>query len=1321
MKIKVQCEHCMSVIELPKMLAGQQVKCSSCGQAIVAKEMKSGGKQDADLGGALMSDDLFKSDQMQPQQPSGQGQTNPFGVPMGGNAGGQGADQSGLMPGGMTGAGGSGGFPGAGGTADMSGKGKAKIGSRKGIAMGTTADMASNNGGDDDMQSRMERLYGIYAGEELNRGKKGKFTLGLGISLGVVLIGMVVGGKLAWDAMGEKSDDITLVDGGDDTGNSSVNLPIRSRGADSTVKWEAVGADGLSELRIERGEIYVSRELDGSAYDFELRVRPVKEDKSQYNTTMKTVLFRAVEEDGEFVQVDMQPVGKVNSVTGEYVFELHDGGFAEVQGLKNHLYYRLNVLDPDGKRLIETPVAKFPMMKMPKVRTNRVTWRPNDAGSESDEMNVLFYLDIPDWDDVLVHRISKREEIDEVVPQSQLEVPMRVMARIVVPMKADISDTGAVNWQDQMMEYQVRTIAGINGNDPVGLIPVLGDGPDVVRMLPNVKEFQNLTVEPRRDLRGQLVGQTVMFKAKSTGELEQLDLVYVGSPKQMTVVPYDNQVKVSWNGESVIATADAFEGPIAYAVYRVDRNGLRERIALLDPNVTEYQDTDVNVGERYQYEVAVVPAGSPSDDSYVKTNGWMAGFGTIPMLVKHRPTVSSGLVTTEAGLSQLNIVMGQPELVYPGTCRDAIEGMNAVVKLLREEGGVTLIDRRKAMDFYEGSDRSGMSVREVWKGTPAHLEFAFVDETTLGGTMVSLWVKDFVSGGQHKIYEAKSGEISLMDLAMAVKKYVLPLKRDGGGVAVRQTGRPENVVVEPLQIADQMRKYYGVGKLNKAIKNVLFKELDGANVVSLREAGGVEANGTMLIGGRAWLTENDGVGVSIRAIDVATGEVRGEKFIAEMNEQSIKEIGAWADGLEVVKETMQRENSVLLSKEMRVERLNVVWSQMSGAKLSWRDLPRGDLDKEVVSFGAEMPCRLEGEGVRENDDLLSRVKPYVSVWCPQTFDAWTGMYAKYLEADYKGFENGYKKLTRLEDGVQGSDVKLFVRGRVVGDGGSVNMGGKARITERDVVLGSVLPGNGKRNGVLDYWRELSQRFEDEPYVCSEAWGKVDDKVARAFLKGVMHRVQHGRYGTLEKRLKRPPTLARYVAAKKLFGMKDRESYDFIKEVARVCTFVQKNFDKADNPNERLLVQNAILILVYEKDATTIKLLDNKSRRRQFFERGEVNADMMRMFVDASEKAWEWDEAEFLAGVDWREFKWKSVDEMRMITDEKPELFTREHYERMREWLGAPMVNGYVSFRRSYPEKTEAVVVEEVTENGTAVERVEPEEESENSFDFLKRR
>ncbi|QDU34863.1 hypothetical protein KS4_29390 [Poriferisphaera corsica] len=1298
MKIKVQCEHCLTIFDLPAVLQGQTVKCRSCGEALKAEPMKADDSSGAaGIGnGALLGGDLFSPNANQDNQ----GQI--------------GGEASGLMPGGMAGGQpsqdqgqGQEGFPGAGGT------GSSGIGARRGLK---AEDLGVQGAGQthDEMQSRMERLYGMYAGEELQKGKKGKFTLGLGVALAVICIGVVGGGYLVWQTLGDSSDvGGTVADGPKDAQPIDI---IGKTISDEDEKWEVAEDAMLSELSVAGGEVFAKWQDRGRQYGFEMRVTPSKSDREAFKGNIRGVLYRSLTKDGDYVQVDKRPVGKMNHVTGELVFEMKDNSFMDEEKVGNFVYYRLVVLDREGKRVIDSPVGEFPVVRMPLVKAGRVKWNPMAEGVESGEMTVKVYLDMPGWDHVLIHRVASREGISEMLPDTKLGAPMRVMMSCVMPVGADITDTGLVNWQVASNEELIRRVDGESDLSPVGLLPVYGDGDDVVDMVPNVREFENLTVEQRRDMRGNLLSRGIMFKPKVSGDLHEVSIAYAGQPTDMTVVPYEDEVKLSWDGASVAATASAYADPMGYAVYRVSGRGERKLLDVLNINVSEYRDTQVEVNGRYRYEVVVVPIGSPNDDGLVKSNAWVADVGELPVLVAYRPRVESDWVKAEQGLAALNIVLGQSELVYSGSSMETINGLDAISEVLRKEGNVQILDRTRVGLFYDAMSRNGVKERDEWQGLPAHLEFVFVDESRVDGTRVALWVKDFMSGGKRKLYEAKVGELSLTELALAVKKYVSPLKRSGAfsGVADAK-GRPVHALVGPIVMADQMRKYYGADRLAAELEGKLFEVLDGVNVSNLRESTGLPGQGTLMLTGRVWLDDAGEAGITMRGIDVSTGEVIGEKRINVIDEGAMNVLGEWVRGLQVSKQTRDREDSVLIGKEKMMGRLHQVWAQMGGVQI-----PMG-LDGEVyvgefIGLGAERPAALSCQqalGVRDENDPLLRVKPFVGGECSLLLDDWVAKYASYVEADFKGFQMGYQTLIdRLKSD---EDLgRVYVRGQLIEIDSRMKLRGSPRQSERDIVLTTVLPGYQGEGSGLDYFTQLSKDFEAAPYAAGEAWGRVDEQISLEFLKGVVHGVDRGRFGTLPRKIKRPPSFAKYVAARKLFGMGHREAVEYVKNVARICTFVQRNLGRAGAvAADHVPVQNAILILMYEKDPETIKRMNQRSFRKTHFPSGEATADMMRMFIDADEQAWEWVDDGFMEGVDWQLFKWRSVMEMRMITDEKPDLFTEAHYVQMRDWLGAPIQHG-IKHRMRYPE----TVGEPSIEFGVEAVEKEKEEVSSSPFDFL---
>ena len=1257
MKINVKCLNCQSVFQVPDLFAGQTVKCPSCSKSVLVPQADSGaedkvGQEDGGgIGqGAVMQDFDFNAL-----------------APNAGNAGSQARG------------------------------GKRRVQRTAGVKAGASKNPGSEAIGDD-LSGRMERLYGIYAGEELQNNRKGKFTMGLGISLGVVLIAVVGGGYMAMQmfkgaATVTEGPELTMpVDF--DKDQMAENL----QKIDKSKLWTAAGDAMVSSAVLEYGRIEAEWKNDGQTYAFKMRVKPEGNVSGRLKSLAKAVLYRSFEENGDYYQANKVSLDSFNRTTGELVFQLMDAKVIDKEDKHNHVYYRIVLEDHEGKRIIDTPIQKFPVVKKPSVRGGNMVWKPvNPDEKNAAKISCDFYLDVDGWRDVVVYQIASNEAILQRLPEFAVEESQNVKLSFVMPTYATIDNTGAVEWQCHSVQHQVKRIARAGKGYVVGLIPVYGQENTFATMLPDEDEFEDFMIQDKKNSVGMTVGKTLVFKSKTTGRMESVEIPYVAGPTQVMMMPFDDQVKLSWDAKELSSTLNAYTERVAIAIYRESKSGGRKLVDVIDPMISEYSDKSVKAGDSYRYELVLTSALMPGREPVLRTNSWIADAGVVPVLVKYQPRVSTEWISPEEGLDQLNVVLGKSQLSVSGTGMDALAARKILADVVSKYEGVSLMDREIVKAYYakchESATAGGNLEEMVWTSKPAHMELVFVDENRVDGNYLQLWAKEFCSGKSRKLYEAKIGEVSEAELIVAIENCVKPFASKNDIVAEKVA--PRQVIVEPLNAVEQMCLCFNGDDVSESLRKGLVRELDGVNVLMLGEAGEageVESLGTLALGGRVWTNTEGGRGVSLRAVDLATSEVVGMKFVEKLNAAAIREVASWVKELKVGDKEKRYMTSALRVRENKYKPLSKVWNALKpmygiGKANAGEVLHEG---VKTFAFGAVKPAGLMGMGIagaREGGDPLATARPYVAVETPLMFDMWVKTYAKFAEQDGKAFLDGVNAIYDAAREEGGPILpRIVVRGKEVYAGETaIEMHQGPGVTMHNLVVGAYEKVPHTEVPMATYFEELREDFYQNPYVSYHVWKQVPIEVSESFLKGVMHGLEKGRFKGLEKRHNRPVELARYAAAKILADSGSREAQ---KMVDGVQEFSRRACRKLKTLRRELSAENAkypplaLMVMLFEDDDSAKKNLKSSYVRGKFFVDVD-NVDLLRMLLDRmGGEVLKWNSRK---NIDWSKFVWRNLAEMKYIAQNHAREMTKEEYVQICKWAGIEAKKG-ISHKKKYQVK-----------------------------------
>ena len=654
MSIQTTCRGCGSVFSAPDSLEGQAVKCPGCGQTVrvpsadqpQAPASIPPAPSSRDIGNAGSSFDMS----LDALSPPSAGGPPPTGKRRRGSSKSSKAGRTGVFK-------------------SQSSRAGTSMGTSHGTSMGTshgtTFDQpVGGSAGDDQFDERMDRLYGVMTNKQLARAKRGRFTIGFVVSIGVVLIVTVVGVVLAMQAFNNGptvvvSETTAPVVADPDAepveAVTAVSL-ARPQLVDPDIIWAPVTTDTAASAMPESVAIETQWADDGRRHAFEVRLPASIADT-------QIVLYRSDEADGTFAQVDraIEP----ESDTDATVFTLNDTSFGKLTG--NHAYYRVTGFDAQGKILFDAPMLQYPIVEKPVVDRNRLTWQPHGSSSGAPQVAVRVYLDEPGWEEVLIGRVDGAGPLNVALPVSPVRAPLRTVMATVMPTRLDLNEAGEGQWQQRLTEHMVATVAA-DGADamPAGLLPVIDESGLSYRMLPSEALFTDVTLN-EEVVPGQPVTQSLAFRLDGDPTVQMISSQGPPNVSNLRAVPFDRAVRLSWDNALLLDHRGRYADDIALGVFRQLGNGPSELIATLPLEATSYTDREARNGERYIYAVGVTSAAAPGSAPLLNVDAWAAGVGELAVMVKAAPTTQSSPVLPEPSLSRLHVSLGLPELAYEAT------------------------------------------------------------------------------------------------------------------------------------------------------------------------------------------------------------------------------------------------------------------------------------------------------------------------------------------------------------------------------------------------------------------------------------------------------------------------------------------------------------------------------------------------------------------------------------------------------------------------------------------------------------------------------
>jgi hypothetical protein len=1251
MKITVTC-GCGSTFEAPSQLAGQTVRCPSCRAPLaVPTEVPAASEPELDL------NDLSALDQVS-LDASTQGST------VGRSA--------------------------MGGTARGGSMGGSRI-KRAASGKSSTGDQAISQEVDD----RMTRMYEVYSGKKMNfgggSGSKLKLVIGLGIALVTIGGGIMIGVQVLKTEYSDSLDKMGNIISGE--GGDSIDVPVvekaRTQNANASEQWLAPVSSQLSSAELANTLVQADAQ-DESRITFEVQIVPVsKASDRRLSMATSVALFRSLHADGPFTQVDRVKVDGFDSATGSLTFELFD---AELAGLEtNQLHYRLSGYDSDRKRLFDTPAAGFAYISTPVVQGGRVLWKPRAVDQPIPAIRIGARLDAPGWEEVLLWQVVADGPINQSLPDLPGGLPMVVESSVYRPIQIELDTRGLGRWQMQWVGHELNRL-GKAGATVTGVAPFAYANRLDYRMTPDEEQFSS--VSKSWDSSGQAgVSRVVMFTPDG-GPTQTAAVVSPAVLTDITATAYDGRVHLSWDSSALLAGLDRYAGQIEIAVRRIDEHGGESMVARLPVDSTGYTDTDVLNGLKVTNEVSLVQAGGAADPM-VHADAWVKGHGALAVMTAFPFTNMTTRVSPELGLDRLHVSLGINELSYAGSGLSSVTLHNRLVELLTQTPGLVVVDRASQRSFVGAPALTGVNTT-LW-GSAAQVHLRLVDSTTSDGNLLSLWATDMATGQPRLIARVNAAQaVDQADLFVTKLQTYLESRMPSGVPDAPVAGEaPSLVVVGPIHPVDQPVLYYRTAELAEQLAQAGDQMPGGLPVVSRRfwlddtqqDPGAIDHNGlggAVLVVGRAWTSEDSLPGVSLRAVDAASGKLIDRFETDRLTPQALREFADWCVSLRALPNTESGDESPLLLAESSLAHIHPVWRDAasnqrgSGHQGSLSNTSGTDnQDGPVLSFGLPMPMALSGlqEVVeRDIDHPLYMLRPYVAPQHPLTFEGWVKAYAQYIEADSAAFVAGFEQVRRVQQANPGPIYpRLILRGehKFIGDGSIPSAASGFRVSPAALNVRTFFPMGVAGQPMIDYREDLSRAYRTRPWMLSRAWKLVKTPIAEPFMRGELFGVKDGRYGRLTFPEKPAPFVS-YIAARLLADMGNREAFTYKQKslalAAQALTELTESGRGSLNEEQMKWATDALLVLIYEKDPGTIKRLSDQRFRQRFLSvEPDMQSDVLRMLIDqAGPVAWEW--AGEFQSIEWAGFCWQSRDEMDMVTLSRADLFSETELLAIRTWL-----------------------------------------------------
>lgn len=1104
----------------------------------------------------------------------------------------------------------------------------------------------------EEFQGRMQRLYGLYTNRGLAIHRRGKFTLGLGISLAVVLLAGVIGffllktrSKSGPMITQTNKEFINAVDTRSPrTEVHTAKAAKQVQVTDDGVLWSSPTPDNHSEIRLRQFTIDLEWEDLGRLHQFMVTFKLESTKDAGLMRQAQVILYRAETETGPFRQVDKSSINV--GATDEPRIQLMDATFPKTE--KDRVYYRLRAIDGLGKLLFDTSAVTHPVLAHPTVTNRRLQWHGTESPTSVD---CLVYLNLPGWTDVLIERIiaDGTNQINVPLPQAPTDLPLRIMASARLPHRYQSDRRNGGHWKIGPVKRVVVTHESHLSTPPSGVIPVWKDGSISYRVIGPATAFEDVVQQD----------DVLTFQLADEAGMHWIDLPQPPRPRAMIVTPYDHETRLSWNNQSLVANQDQYHGKVAITIYRTMLDGPTQSIGSVPITVHGFIDAEPPQDIPLRYHIAVTCAAAPGIKPLLRADAFLTGTGRFPVLLRCDPRTDAKSITTNPALKHLNIAIGKDELVYPETDRTAIQLQQRILRSLLDNPHVRIFDRHM--------QTSNLSA------VPTQIVLRLVDRLTPNGTQLDLWATDLVSGQTTRLTDTPKAEDD-KDAILALQNYLNPRLRDQPPQIIGDDSvvPVETLTFDPLIPALQARRFYDNDRLIDQLTNILRHKFPEVKIISSPPTGG---ESTLRIRGRSWAELNGQVGLSLRATNSGSGQVIGIWSTTAANSQSLASCATWIGTLTVSPPLLNNNRSELVGAERSIKPIHPVWRSFAANGTSLPPTTPTPTIRwaDVFAFGATLPTQLrigEMAARHSNTEPIATIRPYTAPSWPPMFEQWIDNYARYLQEDFAAFQDGITQWNLAFQGNQKNVVPhIIVRGKHKKIGGLMlsQIGRIDGRSELALNTRTFLPVGEAKQPLIDYHHDLSRFFRDNPWTAYLAWKMVPSNLSEPFLKVELLGIKSdGGFNKIHTPIQPPPP-HQYVAAKILADAGNPLAINYQKQTLALAA---RDFNSLIQNKGRRQQQRtySLYILLIENDPGTVEKLSAPSFRDQYLTATDKTiTDLMRLLLDrVGPGAWGWKHSE--NSVQWDRFRFRSLEEVHMVYRQFANMLSPPLRQQLRSFL-----------------------------------------------------